>query len=316
MFVGKVIVKKDTSRLIKEFSRVWPLEGRLHLKRVRWTPQKDVFEILIRSVAEDELIADCEAYSLDKVIGDADINVSGLMDSVIVREIPKYPALTYNQYKKSMKFWPVQFREDKYIEQILNDKLFSPEEKKEMEVLMKMCISAAKYGDIKVACIVVDPSSSKIIAIAHDCRHLHPMQHAIMVAVDLVARSQGGGSWNIDSEYVYHLPFSKEEAEKNIAELKSLNPGKDVKKMSLPYLCTGYDLYVTREPCIMCAMALVHSRIRRVFYGCRTPWGALGSHCKLHLQTGLNHHYEVWSGLLENDCIDLLNVEPDKRKCS
>ncbi|XP_035218393.1 probable inactive tRNA-specific adenosine deaminase-like protein 3 isoform X2 [Stegodyphus dumicola] len=199
IFVGKVIVKKDTSRLIKEFSRIWPLEGKSHLKRVRWTPQKDVFEILIRPVAEDELIADCEVYSLEKVIGNADINASGLMDCVIVREIPKYPASTYNQYKESMKFWPVQFREDKYTEQILNDKLFTSEEKKEMELLMKMCISAAKYGDIKVGCIIVDPSSSKIIAIAHDCRNLHPMQHAIMVAIDLVARSQGGGSWNIDN---------------------------------------------------------------------------------------------------------------------
>ena len=32
------------------------------------------------------------------------------------------------------------------------------------------------------------------------------------------------------------------------------------------YYLTGYDLYIFREPCIMCAMALVHSRVRRVFY--------------------------------------------------
>lgn len=52
-------------------------------------------------------------------------------------------------------------------------------------------------------------------------------------------------------------------------------------------------------------MALVHSRIRRVFYGCKMPYGALGSHCKLHLQNGLNHHFEVWNGLFENECLKL-----------
>ncbi|KAK2190398.1 hypothetical protein NP493_82g04046 [Ridgeia piscesae] len=43
-----------------------------------------------------------------------------------------------------------------------------------------------------------------------------------------------------------------------------------------------------------CAMALVHSRIRRVFYVTPTQGGALGTHCKLHVQEGLNHHYEVF----------------------
>lgn len=52
-----------------------------------------------------------------------------------------------------------------------------------------------------------------------------------------------------------------------------------------------------------CAMALVHSRIRRVFYGCSdNVLGALGSRYKIHTQTGLNHHFEVFSGLLEEEC--------------
>lgn len=50
-------------------------------------------------------------------------------------------------------------------------------------------------------------------------------------------------------------------------------------------------------------MALVHSRIRRVFYGCSdNVLGALGSRYKIHTQTGLNHHFQVFSGLLEEEC--------------
>ena len=44
-----------------------------------------------------------------------------------------------------------------------------------------------------------------------------------------------------------------------------------------------------------CAMALVHSRIRRVFYVNATRGGSLGTFYKLHVQEGLNHHFEVFN---------------------
>ena len=62
-------------------------------------------------------------------------------------------------------------------------------------------------------------------------------------------------------------------------------------------LLTGSDLFVLREPCAMCAMALVHARVRRVFYCIRdSEHGMLGGHFPLHSLQGshLNHYYEVF----------------------
>jgi len=56
-------------------------------------------------------------------------------------------------------------------------------------------------------------------------------------------------------------------------------------------------------------MALVHSRIRRVFYGSNdSDIGALGSRYNLHVQEGLNHHYEVFCNVLKDQCDKLMTL--------
>ncbi|KAL6756902.1 hypothetical protein V8C86DRAFT_2637170 [Haematococcus lacustris] len=62
-----------------------------------------------------------------------------------------------------------------------------------------------------------------------------------------------------------------------------------------PYLCTGLDCFVLQEPCAMCAMALVHSRLARVVYSVQDPVaGALGGCRHLMAERSLNHHYKVY----------------------
>jgi tRNA(adenine34) deaminase len=67
------------------------------------------------------------------------------------------------------------------------------------------------------------------------------------------------------------------------------------------------DLYVTKEPCPMCAGALVHTRIRRVIFGCPdVRAGAAGSVINLLQMPSLNHRCEITSGVLNDECAALL----------
>jgi tRNA(adenine34) deaminase len=67
------------------------------------------------------------------------------------------------------------------------------------------------------------------------------------------------------------------------------------------------DLYVTKEPCVMCAGALVHVRIRRVIFGCSDPRsGAGGGLINLLQHPALNHHCEITGGILQNESAAIL----------
>ena len=74
------------------------------------------------------------------------------------------------------------------------------------------------------------------------------------------------------------------------------------------YRLTGCELFVTLEPCAMCAGAILHSRISRVVYGARDPkTGVHGSVVDLFSVDRLNHHTTVLGGVLAAECAHLLS---------
>lgn len=81
------------------------------------------------------------------------------------------------------------------------------------------------------------------------------------------------------------------------------------------YRLTGASLYVTLEPCAMCAGAMMHARVSRVVFGTTDPkTGACGSVVDLFSDIRLNHHAEVIGGLLADECAELLrNFFRDRR---
>ena len=69
------------------------------------------------------------------------------------------------------------------------------------------------------------------------------------------------------------------------------------------YRLIDCDLYVTLEPCAMCAGAIMQARLRRVIFGAADPkTGACGSVVDLFAETRLNHHARVVRGVLADEC--------------
>lgn len=74
------------------------------------------------------------------------------------------------------------------------------------------------------------------------------------------------------------------------------------------YRLPGCTLYVTLEPCAMCAGAMLHARLARVVFGAADPkTGASGSVIDLFAETRLNHHTEISGGVMAQECGALLS---------
>ncbi|KAM6978692.1 putative inactive tRNA-specific adenosine deaminase-like protein 3 [Tautogolabrus adspersus] len=303
-FAAPIVNKKETSRLIRELNSLYPLNSLQHIKRVRAVKEKGSphpLEVLLCLVSD---APDMKEVTIQSLLPSDRLKCDGLGEPFVVK-VPARPPLTRPQFELASKHWPTSFHEDKQVTVALRGELFGPSQKSHMHKYMMSALTAAKAGQESgmeaVGAVVVDPVEERIIAVGHDCRGYHPLHHAVMVCIDLVARSQGGGCYSFDG-----YPACSFSPAPN-SDTISKDP--DTEASSQPYICTGYDFYVTREPCVMCAMALVHSRVGRVFYGTASADGALGTKYKIHTQKDLNHRFEVFKGVLSKQCEDLNSLD-------
>ena len=110
-----------------------------------------------------------------------------------------------------------------------------------------------------------------------------------MNVIDYLAKIRGGGAW---------LKGSNDSLFDNNIKI---NENRIKPEISNGYLMSSYDVYVKNEPCLMCAMALVHSRVRRVFFNKLSCQGALHSLTKLQTVEELNHSFEVFKMVKLNE---------------
>ncbi|XP_075870139.1 putative inactive tRNA-specific adenosine deaminase-like protein 3 isoform X2 [Nelusetta ayraudi] len=334
-FAAPIVDKRETSRLVRELNSLWPLGDLQHVKRVRPVRGKaspHALEVLLLPVGDRPTSV---PLGLDTLLRPGALGLDGLGEPFVVK-VPARAPLTRPQFELASQHWPTSFHEDKQVSVALRGELFSAPQRARMGSYMAAALAAAdaarRLGMEAVGAVVVDPTAEKIIAVGHDCRGEHPLHHAVMVCIDLVARSQGGGAFSFHrypscsfspttTQHTDTQPAAPQPPASGPPDPQppasgppdpqppASGPPAPQPAAPQPYICTGYDLYVTREPCVMCAMALVHSRVGRVFYGAPSADGALGTNFKLHTRRDLNHRFEVYSGVRAKQCQELLSAD-------
>ncbi|XP_008835351.1 probable inactive tRNA-specific adenosine deaminase-like protein 3 [Nannospalax galili] len=308
-YVAPILDKRQTSRLIREVSTIYPLPAQPHLKRVRpsctaeGTHALELLLCLAGPLAGPRSLAD--------LLPRPAVDPHGLGPPFLV-PIPARPPLTWSQFEEARAHWPTSFHEDKQVTSALTGQLFSPQERAAIQNHMEQAVHAAQQAAAQglraVGAVVVDPTSGHVLAMGHDCSGVaSPLLHAVMVCIDLVAQGQGRGACDLSAHPACSFAPATVVQGACVGSVRKLDT--DEEEDGLPYVCTGYDLFVTREPCVMCAMALVHSRIQRVFYGAPSPDGALGTRFRVHARPDLNHRFQVFRGILEDQCC-LLDPDP------
>ena len=160
----------------------------------------------------------------------------------------------------------------------------------------------------KVGAVVVDPLRDEVVAVAGDARFWtpgrdqargeywatgdgRPEHHALMRAIAMVAEKELhwrviekdaethgarpdinlGGCPLTDTEVSYFSPSPTERVRRSENDQATPSPKKQSSSRPETYLCSGLDVYLTHEPCVCCAMAMIHSRFRACVFSQRMP---------------------------------------------
>ncbi|CAH2321393.1 probable inactive tRNA-specific adenosine deaminase 3 [Pelobates cultripes] len=364
-YAAPILDKKQTSRLSQMLTVNRPFPDILrHLKRVRSCSSR--LDILLFPSKDNELLSITlndgdpatskqifccdgdiresknvtehkdfvQAPSIAAFFKDTSADLTGLGKPFLVSVPSKAPKSRKDQQAWAV-YWPTTFHSKQHgvnVEENSGSEFMSEDEKARIGSNMCRALKAAQQSQANGVCglgaTIVNPETGEVLALTSDQTEKtgKPFLHACMVAIDQVARRQGGGAYpnlfiedkecNVGEEPLNEMKNRKGADQKNFEKGKqgmwkyaTVDEHEKRKRMEeqAPYLCTGYEVYVTQEPCVMCAMALLHSRVSRVYYGCNSPGGALGTSYRLHCNTGLNHRFLVYRGVMEDECQKLLN---------
>ncbi|KAF4037121.1 Cytidine and deoxycytidylate deaminase zinc-binding region [Phytophthora infestans] len=307
LFVALEFPARFGSKVMKHLSSNFqPLTelGFAHLKRLKKHPEAPKMLVALVCPLKSNDLASVtssqELHQLEKIFEAKFTTAEALKLAPRTREL----------FEKHTRCWPLIFHAS--VEEAAALPPIEKEEKEKMEKHLRTAIQIGKQlkkerqKTLSCAwgCAIVDPElDAQVVAseVHGDMQvkyKYETLYHPVMVAVDGVAERDQRREAEDDEETARKKQKCVEAVNSEVAVDEILAD----KKQGESYLCTGYDVYLDREPCAMCAMALVHSRARRVLFDRANPSdGVLMSSFKLHTIKSLNHHYRVFQLALTSD---------------
>jgi tRNA-specific adenosine deaminase 3 len=298
----------DCRTLVPLLSKLLPLPKTMcHVKRVRKTHGGKRAMILIerihlKTIPDDDdqtnasPRADVREMARQQV---KDIVSKYDTHTLHLARVPKYgPHTREYQERWTKEYWPVVIMMPDKMTMRERHEIDAAEGRIMRQHMNTVRALASQQRGIQNACIIVNPVTNTIVGSGVDGSEEHPLKHPIFNAVQEVADWQQSTWYHTDD--TTSSPQKQSTLKKVLNQPCALDTGDRAGHADLPpYLCTGYDCYVLHEPCTMCAMALVHSRLRRIIYSIEDANGVLSSgshqhHVRLHALKSLNHHFLVY----------------------
>lgn len=284
VWVGDIDPRK--SKILMQFlKKYFPLDESSqldHFKRIRKVG--DHLQVLICKYESEEQTT--QITELARNI-DPDFVISGFKVIAVPKHVPSTKELT-QQWSEG--YWPITWKGNPN-HQFLNSVTFDMAQEREMvnKLLESLCDGSLPSSKIcHLGTLIAQYRGDNLevctIQTMEGKKMNNPRNHSVMKAISEIAKQE-------------------------IENRKN-------KEHDRGYLCTDMIVYTTHEPCVMCCMALVHSRIARVTYIKATKEsGGFETHYQLGDIDGLNWKFQIWKWLGNAEILKLEDINRDRHTC-
>ncbi|KAJ1994242.1 tRNA-specific adenosine deaminase subunit tad3 [Coemansia spiralis] len=233
---------------------------------------------------------------------------------ISVQKVPSFPPYTKEQFDEWKQLWPVAYRPLVQLKPVQLDDDERAYINENLSVVSQLQAKSDSEGNRGSAVIVGSPKAREAIVQSTDMTHtlVHPLKHAVMCCISKIAdieldkKKQGcfGDQCtndNTNDQSEVQLVPAKRAHTPDIAgtplvteQISSANDIEDnAMEFTSGYLCGGLDVFSSKEPCVMCCMALVHSRIGRLFFIDPSESGGI-SYYSINSRKALNHNFTAF----------------------